>query len=82
MTDKRFRSAEEITIDLSELSIDIMDYFVPINALEDYINIKIDYYEELRSKTDGNNWVSATSHLDMLLQLKDWLEKQEYKKGG
>ena len=36
----------------------------------------MDYYGELRGKTDGSNYTSAIGHLDMLIKLKEWLEKQ------
>ena len=70
---KQSKSADEITIDLNELDIDISKEFILISTLKQYINSKIDYYEELLAKTDGYNHVSVAAHLDMLIQLKEWL---------
>lgn len=78
MTEKRFKSADEITINLNELDIDIRKELVSISALKEYINSQMDYYEELRSKTDGSNYTNAMGHLDMLIKLKDWLRSQGY----
>ena len=69
---KRFTSADEITINLSELDLDFSKNLKSV--LMEWILSEMVYYEELIDKTDGYNNVSAKGHLDMLIKLKDFIE--------
>lgn len=69
---KRFTSADEITIDLSELDLDFSKNLKSV--LMEWILSEMIYYEELIDKTDGYNNVSAKGHLDMLIKLKEFIE--------